>query len=255
MISKPDYHKYAEYYDDSESSGAEVRDHTNDFIERMLKKYKVKTVLDLTCGTGSQVFLLAKRDYSVVGADISSGMLKIAKRKAKKQKINVKFLQGDMCSLKVGNFDAVITIFNAVGHLTKTNFEKAMRNIRRNLNDDGLYLFDIYNTNMNAKLEAALKVDAITTVGTTKIRKIQICKINKKNGIMTMTEEEHVQTDSGKSKIKKWKWTMQTYTAKWLENMLIKNGFKVLNRFGPNGSKFSEKDSSSILIIAREIPS
>lgn len=49
-----------------------------------------------------------------------------------------------MRDIKVGSFDAVITIFNAVGYLTKKGFEKAMRNIYNNLNNNGLYVFDIF---------------------------------------------------------------------------------------------------------------
>lgn len=54
---------------------------TNQAVEKILKRHKVRTVLDLTCGTGSQVFWLAKRGYEVTGSDISLGMLKIAKCK------------------------------------------------------------------------------------------------------------------------------------------------------------------------------
>lgn len=59
---------------------------TNLTIEKILKKYNVKTVLDLTCGTGSQVFWLLKRGYQVSGADISKGMLSIAEKKRRKRK-------------------------------------------------------------------------------------------------------------------------------------------------------------------------
>lgn len=74
-------------------------------------------------------------------------MLKIARRNAKQEKINVSLLQGDMRNISVGKFDAAITIFNAIGHLTKSGFEKAMRNIHRNLHDGGIYVFDIFNLN------------------------------------------------------------------------------------------------------------
>jgi ubiquinone/menaquinone biosynthesis C-methylase UbiE len=253
MISKPDYSKCAENYDAANDSGAEVTSHSNQFIEKILKKYNVKSVLDLTCGTGSQVFWLVERGYEVIGSDISAEMLRVAKRKAKKLKMKIKFLQGDMCDLEVGKFDAVITIFNAVGHLSKAKFEKAMRNIRNNLKDDGIYVFDIFNANMNAKLEAALKVDMTTVVGNKKIHKLQLCKINKKNGVMTMTEQESVQRNSDKPKITKRKWTMQVYISKWLDDMLKRNGFKVLSHFGEQGSKFSDKNSNSILTIAKKV--
>jgi ubiquinone/menaquinone biosynthesis C-methylase UbiE len=253
MISKPDYSRCAEHYDAANESGAEVTSYSNQYIEKILKQHGVKTVLDLTCGTGSQVFWLVQHGYEVVGSDISPEMLKVARRKAKKEKMKIKFLHGDMCNIKVGSFDAVITIFNAVGHLSKSQFEKAMRNISKNLKPEGLYVFDIFNANMSAKLEAALEVDATTIVGNKKIHKLQLCKINKKSGLMTMTERESVQINSGKPKILKRKWTMQVYTRKWLKEMLMRNGFKVLSQLGPKGSKFSNKNSNSILTIAKKI--
>lgn len=251
MISKPDYSKYAEMYDAAEESGAEIRDHNNDFIEKLLKKYRIKTVLDLSCGTGSQVFWLVKRGYQVIGVDICPAMLRVAKRKARKEKIAIKFLHGDMRTTQLGQFDAVITIFNAIGHLNKANFSKTIRNIYKNLNHGGIYIFDTFNTNMKNKLELNLSVDATTTTHNTQLRKIQTCKINKKNGIMTVVDEEHIQKNLKNLKIKKWQSTLQTYTFKQLKDILNKNSFEILNHFGPHGSKFSEKNSS-ILIVAKK---
>lgn len=104
-------------------------------------------MLDLTCGTGSQVFWLLKRGYKVVGVDINSSMLKIARNKAQQEGVDVSLLKGDMRTSKVGEFDAVLTIFNAVGHPTKSDFEKAIQNIGANLKKGGLYIFDIFNLN------------------------------------------------------------------------------------------------------------
>ncbi len=73
----------------------------------------------MTCGTGSQVFWLVKRGYQVVGSDISPGMLKLAKQKARQEKLELEFHQGDMRNVSVGIFDSVITIFNAVVILLK----------------------------------------------------------------------------------------------------------------------------------------
>jgi ubiquinone/menaquinone biosynthesis C-methylase UbiE len=121
------YNKESEHYDTFNEENSKL---INKTIEAILKKHRVKTVLDSTCGTGSQVFLLTKCSYKVVGSDINTSMLKIAKRKAVEAKLDLQFLKGDMRTTKVGKFDAVITIFNAVGHLTKADFEEAMRNIR-----------------------------------------------------------------------------------------------------------------------------
>lgn len=78
------YNKEAESYDAFNETNSKQ---TNQLIEAILKKHNVKTVLDLTCGTGSQVFWRTKCGYEVVGADINSKMLKVASSKAQKEKI------------------------------------------------------------------------------------------------------------------------------------------------------------------------
>jgi ubiquinone/menaquinone biosynthesis C-methylase UbiE len=111
--SIPDwYDKYCIYEEAQGDSPDAIT--TNKLITKILKKHKTRSVLDLTCGTGSQVFWLLDHGFHVVGSDISRGMLRIAKKKAKLAKKSVKFLYGDMRTHKVGQFDAIITIFNAI---------------------------------------------------------------------------------------------------------------------------------------------
>jgi ubiquinone/menaquinone biosynthesis C-methylase UbiE len=55
--------------------------------------------LDLTCGTGSQVFYLIKRGYKVVGSDFSPALLAIAREKTQKENILVTFKEGDIMHL------------------------------------------------------------------------------------------------------------------------------------------------------------
>jgi 2-polyprenyl-3-methyl-5-hydroxy-6-metoxy-1,4-benzoquinol methylase len=152
------YDADAENYDQfNEDNSKQV----NQTVENILAKYQGKTVRDLTCGTGTQVFWLAKRGYEVSGSDFNTKMLDIAKKKAQEEKLNLTFSWGDMRSVKRGEFDAVITIFNAVGHLTKTDFELAMRNIGANLKKGGVYIFDIFNEVIEvliAKADAAAEI-------------------------------------------------------------------------------------------------
>ena len=62
-----EYQQKPEYFDaDNIDENTESK---NAFIEKLLKAQNVKTVLDMTCGTGSQVFYLAKRGYEVIGSD------------------------------------------------------------------------------------------------------------------------------------------------------------------------------------------
>ena len=138
-----EYQQLPEYFDSHNIN--EQTDAKNALIERLLKEQKVKTVLDMTCGTGSQVFYLNERGYEVIGNDFSPALLDIARGKAKDKNRTITFIDGDMRSVKVGKFDAVITIFSAIGHLSKTDFEITLKNIGDNLKDEGIYIFDIFN--------------------------------------------------------------------------------------------------------------
>lgn len=244
------YDVSAKNYDEFNEKRSAIINRT---IENILKKHGVKTVLDLTCGTGSQVFWLAKRGYDVVGSDINKKMLKIAKAKAKENKAKIKFTEGDMRTTYLGEFDAVVTIFNAVGHLTKRDFEKSMRNIYKNLNSGGLYIFDIFNLNYLAHANniTDLTIDWQEKNGDTKVRKIQYSTIDEK-GILASYTTACEQNQSGQLKIEQDAQTLQIYTLQQLKNMLQKNGFKVIKCCGLDAGRFSEKKTESMLIVAKK---
>ncbi|HEV2613856.1 MAG TPA: class I SAM-dependent methyltransferase [Gammaproteobacteria bacterium] len=246
-----EYNKLSEFFDVVGSSSA---NDVNRTVEKILKKYKVKTVLDLTCGTGSQVFWLTKHGYNVTGSDFSPPLLKIAKEKARKQKLNIKFLHGDMRNKKIGKFDAVITIFNAVGHLTKSGFEKAMRNIHKNLKPGGIYVFDIFNVDaFNGKDLSDLDLSFSKRVGNTTLRSEQYSKLDKKKNHLVSYDHFSVQESAGKIKNYKSKFALQIYTGKELRDMLVRNGFNVLCQYDRDGSTFSAKKTKEILTVARAL--
>ena len=223
----------------------------NQLIDMMLKKHHVQTVLDLTCGTGCQVFWLTKNGYKVVGSDINAKMLHIAKDKAKRQKVDITFLKGDMRTLKVGQFDAVITIFNAIGHLTKQDFVKAMRNIHDNLHDRGLYIFDIFNLSYLLKDDhiTRLTIDWQKQSGHKKVREIQYSTINEE-GILASYDICFEQVDGEAPQFSQASQTLQVYRAGQMKDMLHSNGFKVLRQCQVDGKILSEYTSDRIVTIA-----
>jgi ubiquinone/menaquinone biosynthesis C-methylase UbiE len=68
-----------------------------------------ESVIDIACGTGAQVFELAKKASSVVGVDYSDSMLGFAKEQALKHHFeNIEFIAGDatnLASIKKDSFD------------------------------------------------------------------------------------------------------------------------------------------------------
>lgn len=245
------YNKEADCYDEFNEKNSEQ---INGLIEKILCQNNVKTVLDLTCGTGSQVFWLSKRGFHVVGADINSKMLSIAKDKAKKEKLSLKFIKGDMRSLKITEFDAVLTIFNSIGHLTKLDFENAIRNIHSNLKKGGLYIFDIFNLDylLEGKNISNLTIDWIKTVDNKKVREIQYSTISKE-GVLASYDIYIEQNENEKPKTSKHSQTIQVYSSSELKELLQRNGFNVMTQCNIDGSELIVNKSERIVTVAQKI--
>ena len=249
-MSKHTTAKPSHYDNDASSYDALNEDHSkiiNSTIEKILKKHSAKSVLDMTCGTGSQVFWLNKAGFEVTGSDISAKMLERAKSKALQTGLDLNFIEGDIRNLQVGKFDAAITIFNAIGHLTKADFELAIRNIYNNLNPGGLYIFDINNLEylLHQDNITKLTIDWLKQTSNGSVRKIQYSTISN-DGVLasytTTCENETISND---------KQTLQVYSAKQLTKMLENSGFKVIDITATDGKVFSNTESDQILITAQ----
>ena len=250
-LKQYDYSKTAEYYDNIDvDEGQSPR--SSEFLAKIFKKHGVKTVLDMTCGTGAQTIGLTKMGYKVTASDIDTGMLKVAKRKAKG--LNIEFHQGDMKTAKYGKFDAVIAMFNAIGHLSKREFEKAMRNVAENLNKDGLFLFDIFNLEfMKAGNFRDYKhIDRAKEFEDIKFVRFSDNTLDSERGIMHINQEVYWQETFKKYKKYKEKWDMQIYSADELKEMLERNGFETLEIYGGDDEPFDKKKSLYVYIVARK---
>lgn len=247
----------ASHYDtaakDYDAYNEENSKQTNKQVESRLKKHRVMSVLDLTCGTGSQVLWLAKRGYDVVGVDVNEKMLNMARKKAKKEGLAIPFTKGDMRTSSVGSFDAVITIFNAVGHLTKSDFKKSIRNIHKNLKPGGLYIFDIFNLNylLHKDNITKLTIDWQCMKKDIKIRTIQYSTIDKR-GVLTSYTTSSVQKNMNQPKLLASEQTLQVYNAEQLKTMLEGCGFEHVERSSLDGQRFSETKTERLLILARK---
>jgi 2-polyprenyl-3-methyl-5-hydroxy-6-metoxy-1,4-benzoquinol methylase len=251
-----EYQMYPEYFDSP--SDIYNTNEKNEEIEKLLNKYDVKTVLDMTCGTGAQVFYLARLGYKVVGSDFSPGLIKIAREKALEQDVAVEFIDGDMRDLQVEDqFDAVITIDNAIGHLVQDDFEIAIRNIYKNLNDGGLYIFDILN--LEAMTDEVIKSDnervsdkKIAMDGAVIYTKRYSTSIDRENGYSTACEEITICKDEKQTKIEN-KCTLKIYTTNQIRELLSRNGLKLLEQHKIDAYTFQKDDSGySILTVARK---
>jgi len=100
-----------------------------------------RSVLDCSCGIGTQAIGLARRGYRVVGTDISKRAIERARREARRLGTEASFAFADFRDLSRidGEFDVVISCDNAVPHLLDADdVPKALGQMRGKLRPGGL---------------------------------------------------------------------------------------------------------------------
>lgn len=144
------YDVIAEFYD------SVVADPTEKglWLKRLIKQYSpnAQNVLELACGTGSLLEVLAK-DYQVVGLDNSAEMLKHARNRLP----NTEFILANMADFKLDQkFDAVLCIYDSINHLIRfSDWQKMFTAVAEHLESDGLFIFDMNTVEFLSKLNTS----------------------------------------------------------------------------------------------------
>jgi glycine/sarcosine N-methyltransferase len=120
-------------------------------LRRTLEARGAKTVLDASCGPGTQAIGLARRGFSVIATDVNKTMIAKAHANAELYKVANKirfghfgFLELDHAFKPGTKFDAVITKGNALPHLlTDAEIKAALRNFHILLKPGGPLIIGI----------------------------------------------------------------------------------------------------------------
>jgi len=88
-MPRPLYNQLVPYYEFVE--GRNWKDEVG-LIVSVLRKHKAKSVVDLGCGTGYHARALTKSGFSVTGIDISKQNIRFARRRAKAENVNPRFV-------------------------------------------------------------------------------------------------------------------------------------------------------------------
>ncbi|MFH0837217.1 MAG: class I SAM-dependent methyltransferase [Candidatus Aenigmatarchaeota archaeon] len=115
-------------------------------IEKLAEKWKPGKILDIGCGTTNSLLPFAKKGFECHGIDISTNMIKLAKKYAEKHNVNIKLKPANMLKLPYKQeFDHVISI--ATLHHLDTNAKrlKSLKEIKRVLKKNGSFFFTVWN--------------------------------------------------------------------------------------------------------------
>ena len=110
-----------------------------------------KRILDAGCGAGQFSIELALRGANVLGIDISSNLIEIAKKRLPKNlKENTKFITSDMMK-NHGSFDYVI-LMDSLIHYPKKDTVNILENLLKNTNEKILFTLVPSNFILTLKL-------------------------------------------------------------------------------------------------------
>lgn len=125
------------------------------FLRALLDAVGARRVLDAACGSGGHALWLARQGYEVAGADVSPGMIELARQKAIAQALDVSFVVADLDSLSSALplsdsstpvFDAVLCLGNSLPHLlTQDGLAAALRGMAGLLRPGGLLILQNLN--------------------------------------------------------------------------------------------------------------
>ena len=119
-----------------------------DFLADVMGLKKDDRILDLCCGIGRHSLELARRGFTdITGLDYTSEYLNEAISTAKKERLTVQFIQGDMREIPFeAEFDAIYNVFTSFGYFkTNSENEKVITSIARTLKSGGRFFIDTIN--------------------------------------------------------------------------------------------------------------
>ncbi len=121
-----------------------------EFFESYVPNWKGIKVLDIGCGGGLACEFLAKRGAHVSGIDLSFNSIKAAQEHAKKSNLQIDYQCGVAENLpyEENTFDVVVC-FDVLEHVE--DWKKAIGEIYRVLNKNGIFLFDTINKTFKSK--------------------------------------------------------------------------------------------------------
>lgn len=110
-----------------------------------MQEVKPKTMLDMCCGTGTMTEFMTSEGFEVEGFDLSADMIEMARKKAAKKKLNIRYEVANATNVDMGRtYDAVFCFFDSFNNITEADdLQQAFESAYKHLNRGGSFIFDM----------------------------------------------------------------------------------------------------------------
>ncbi len=132
----------------------QIKRHRMTYILDQINNRNVKNlkILDVGCGGGIICEPLARLGAKVTGIDFSPNNIKAAMLHSKKNKLKINYICKDVEKSKIDERYDIIIMFEVLEHLD--NWKKTIKNIKNNLNKNGILIISTINRNLFSKIFA-----------------------------------------------------------------------------------------------------
>ena len=214
----------------------EARNFIDNIVEYLDLK-KGSKILDLACGIGRHSIYLDKIGFKVIGTDKSPNNIK--KAKASKNQ-DISFLQMEMIDDTNHKYDVIFNLFTSFGYVNHDYNLKTIKNIERQLKDDGTVIVDFMNT---------LFVKKNLVIEETKVIDDLSFKIKRKSDGKHIYKE--IKFHDKKNYFFQEK--VMDLSLKDFENYLIKYNLKIIKTFGDyNLNEFDIENSERLIMVIKK---
>lgn len=139
---------------------------------------EVKSVLDVSCGIGTQTLGLASLGYEVTASDLSAKAIQVAQQEADQRGLNIPFA---VCDMRVvdhyhhHNFDILISCDNSVPHLlTDEEILQALRAFRICIRPGGGCIISLRNYEQEPREQGVVKPYGVREAGSKRYLLFQV---------------------------------------------------------------------------------
>ena len=218
-----------------------------DYIEATLKRLGIKAelVCDLACGTGTLTDILSKRGYDMIGIDLSTEMLNVAREKNP----DILFLNQDICEFELyGTVDVTVSCLDCINHLTDTkSLKQCFALVHNYLIPNGLFIFDI---NGKYKFENTYSDNSYVMEEDGRIC-IWQNYYNQKNKICDFYITLFEETSDGRYKRYDDMQREKMYTVRSIKENLVKCGFEFIGAYRNFDFDEATDGDERIYVVAR----
>ena len=219
------------------------------FVEKLLKKHKCKSILEIGSGSGIFTVPLAKHGFKIEGIEISREMIKVSHKKFPKLKVH----KADMRNFRLTKkFDAVIAP-SSVLVIAKNyrEIKNCLKCISAHTKRGGIFMAELPNHPVEIR-----KSNGKTSIFFSKGKKTCVIIRSEKTKKYWREHWYIIRKKNGKIRLDYASYDELIYSPAKIEYEIKKAGFGIIERYGDLfGTKFDKNKSWRRVLICQKINS